>query len=117
MPTPAHLRIVWYNAAGERYCTGCRAYMTVELFQRNRASGAGDGLARRCRLCSREARHDYYQRHRAREIASALAWQAAHPERARVTGRLACRVYDLRMRLKHETEHETTRLTLDAVEG
>lgn len=103
MPTPAHLRIIWYNAAGDRYCTRCAAYMTVELFPRNRAAGTPDGLGRRCRLCVREERHASYQRHREREIARSLAWQAAHPERVRVTRRLAGRVYALRMRLKRQT--------------
>lgn len=102
MPAPAHLRIVWYNAAGERYCTGCACYMATDLFHRNRSSLSDDGLQTYCRVCARAARRRTYQRHREREIARSLAWQAAHPERVRVTRRLAGRVYDLRMRLRRQ---------------
>ena len=85
--------IIWYNAAGERYCTGCHAYMDVALFHRNRASTAGDGLQRICKLCARRLRRQTYERNHESEKAYARAWQTAHPDAVRTSGRRANRVY------------------------
>lgn len=82
-----------YNADGLRYCDICRCYMTLDLFHRNRASTAGDGFQRYCKVCSRDVRHQTYVANRAREIAYAQAWQAAHPEQTRIHRRRARRVY------------------------
>lgn len=96
---PKH--VDWYNDAGEHFCSGCQAYMDMALFHQSRARP--DGLSEYCRLCRREQRRAYYARHRAREIATARIWQAAHPEQTRVTQRRAYRVYTLRKRLERET--------------
>lgn len=79
------------NAEGLRWCSRCAAYMDVALFQRNRARR--DGYAHNCRLCTRVLRRQTYERNREREIANARAWQAAHPDAARTSGRRANRVY------------------------
>lgn len=90
--------VVWYNAEGLRFCDQCRTYMALDCFTRNRASSAGDGYQRVCRVCSRRLRHDRYLRRRKAEIAYARAWQAAHPERIREINRCAKRVFHHPMR-------------------
>lgn len=94
----------WRNADGLRWCTGCQEFMTPDLFHRNRASVAGDGLQTYCKLCARAFRHQTYERNSEREKVYARAWQQAHPERTRITRRRAHRVsYRLR-KLARETE-------------
>jgi len=86
-------RVEWYDAAGERWCSGCRTYMAVELFQTAGPSAhTPDKLAAHCKVCRRRIRRAQYQRHRAREIANAQAWRAANPVRYRATQREASRV-------------------------
>lgn len=101
----------WYNADGLRWCSKCQAFMAPDLFQRNRASRAGDGLAHYCRLCTSAMRRQTYERNRAREIAYARDWQAAHPERARATARRANRVrYRLRLRTPQQVARMVERM-------
>lgn len=89
----------WYNAAGDRWCATCHAYVAVELF--HRAKGAApDGLARECRVCRRRLGRAAYRAHperRERASARAMAWQAQHPERARAIHRQAQRTYATRL--------------------
>lgn len=59
-----------YNAAGERWCIGCRRYLPVTAFAGG--STLSDGLQSRCRACAK-ARSD--------------AWRAANPEQARAVRR------------------------------
>jgi hypothetical protein len=100
-------RIQWYNADGLRYCTRCHAYMPLDSFHSNRAARTPDGRTRYCKLCWRALRRQTYERHRAREIAAATAWQQAHPERARATARRANRVY---YRLRQRTPMQVVEL-------
>lgn len=85
--------IEWFNAAGERWCSGCRTWMAVDLFPLGGPTAhTPDKRSPHCRVCRRHIRRAFYRRHRDKEIAASLAWRAANPERYKATQREASKV-------------------------
>lgn len=106
-----------YNAAGERYCDGCQAYLpppAEDSFSRD--ARRPDGLRSYCRLCSRRMNKANYQRTGARQRERSRQWTAAHPfetltpAQVRVR-RTAKRRWALTKRIEQQTRQKTRQRT------
>lgn len=100
----------WYNEKGERWCSGCQAFLPgnpTELFSANKGSGSTDNLHPYCKECQGYCNRRYSVHHPEVSRESSRRYRALHPERARETNRITARVAHITRRLKAEGTYDT----------